>query len=218
MRLDVVDEGVGFDADAQGGGRIGEGSGFGLFQIRERVRLAGGEMQIEGTPNEGTRVTILLPPDGPPLVEVQAEAGLPAGAKPLADVPAHARPATAPATKLRVLVVDDHPIVRKGLADLLREQKEIETVIEASDGPEAVALCRQSPLDVVVMDVTMPRMDGVEATRRIKQSRPEIRIIGLSMHENGDMAKAMMDAGAVAYFRKDVRADALISAILAGVP
>ena len=218
MRLDVVDEGVGFDVDVQAGGRIGEGSGFGLFQIRERVRLAGGEMKIEGTPHEGTRVTILLPPDGPPLVEVQVEAGLPAGAQPLADVPARARPAAAPASKLRVLVVDDHPIVRKGLADLLREQKEIETVLEASDGPEAVALCRQSPLDVVVMDVTMPRMDGVEATRRIKQSRPEIRIIGLSMHENGDMAKAMMDAGAVAYFRKDVRAEALISAILVTLP
>jgi DNA-binding NarL/FixJ family response regulator len=120
--------------------------------------------------------------------------------------------------KLRVLVSDDHPIVRKGLADLLREQKEIEIVLEASDGPEAVDLCQRSPIDVVVMDVTMPRMDGIEATRRIMRARPQIRVIGLSMHEDADMAKAMMDAGAIAYFRKDVPADVLISAILAAIP
>jgi DNA-binding NarL/FixJ family response regulator len=137
------------------------------------------------------------------------------GAPSQADVPAHPGPPGPPDAKLRVLVADDHPIVRKGLADLLREQKEIETVVEASDGPEAVDLCQRSPIDVVVMDVTMPRMDGVEATRRIKQSRPPTRIIGLSMHEDADMAQAMIEAGAVAYFRKDVRADTLISAVLA---
>jgi DNA-binding NarL/FixJ family response regulator len=92
------------------------------------------------------------------------------------------------------------------------------TVIEARDGQEALYLCQRSPIDVVVMDVTMPGMDGVEATRRIKLARPQTRIIGLSMHEDSDMAQAMIEAGAVAYFRKDVRADALISAILAAAP
>jgi PAS domain S-box-containing protein len=217
MRLEVIDEGVGFNAPGEGS--IGEGgSGFGLFQIRERVGLVGGKMEIEGTPNEGTRVTIILPPDGRQLAMAEADAGSPTGVEPHADVPARPGPPASPASKLRVLVADDHPIVRKGLADLLREQKEIEIVIEARDGQEALDLCQRSPIDMVVMDVTMPRMDGVEATRRIKQARPQTRIIGLSMHEDADMAKAMIEAGAVAYFRKDVRADALISAILAAAP
>jgi signal transduction histidine kinase len=217
MRLEVVDEGVGFDAP--GGGGIGEGgSGFGLFQIRERVRLVGGEMKIEGMPNAGTRATIILPPDGRHLAKAPADAGFPPGVQPRADAPACPGPPASPASKLRVLVTDDHPIVRKGLADMLREQKDIVTVIEASDGQEALDLCQRRPIDVVVMDVTMPRMNGVEATRRIKQARPQTRIIGLSMHEDADMAKAMIEAGAVVYFRKDVRADALISAILAAAP
>jgi DNA-binding NarL/FixJ family response regulator len=117
-----------------------------------------------------------------------------------------------------VLVADDHPLVRKGLADLLREQEKIEIVLEAGDGSEAVDLCQRSDVDVVVMDVTMPRLDGIEATRRIKQSRPRTRVIGLSMHEDADMAKAMLEAGAAAYFRKDAPAAALISAIFAAVP
>ncbi len=217
MRLEVIDEGVGFDAPGEDGLREGR-SGFGLFQIRERVGLVGGKMEIEGTPNEGTRVTITLPPDGPQPALAEADAGSPAGAQPQADAPARPGPPASPASKLRVVVTDDHPVVRKGLADMLREQKEIVIVIEARDGQEALDLCQQRPIDVVVMDVTMPRMDGVEATRRIKQARPQTRIIALSMHEDAVMAKAMIEAGAVAYFRKDVRADALISAILAAAP
>ena len=219
MRLEVVDEGVGFDVP--GGGRIEEGgSGFGLFQIRERVGLVGGTMQIESTPNEGTRATILLPPDGRDLANDGADLGSPSAAEPPAEISAAVGPPASPAStsRLRVLVADDHPIVRKGLADLLREQKEIEIVFEAGDGPEAIDLCERSHIDVVVMDVTMPRMDGLQATRRIKRARPQTRVIGLSMHENGDMAQTMIEAGAVAYFRKDVRADALIAAILAAAP
>jgi PAS domain S-box-containing protein len=218
IRLEVLDEGVGFDAP---GGGIGEGgSGFGLFQIRERVGVMGGQMEIESIPNEGTRTTIILPPDGWKLAKTRADAGSPVGAEPPSDAPAVAGPpdSTASTRKLRVLVADDHPIVRKGLADMLREQNGIEVVIEAADGPEAIDLCQRNPIDVVVMDVTMPRMDGLRATRCIKQTRPQTRVIGLSMHEDGDMAKAMIEAGAIAYFRKDIRADTLISAILAAAP
>jgi PAS domain S-box-containing protein len=213
MCLEVVDGGVGFDVPAEVG--LGEGrGGFGLFHIRERISLVGGTMKIESSPSEGTRVTLVLPHDGSQPPAPGTEAGSSAIAALQTETPAAAAVPASPGGKLRVLVADDHPIVRKGLADLLREQKEIEIVLEAGDGPEAVDLCQRSTVDVVVMDVTMPRLDGIEATRRIKQSRPRTRIIGLSMHERADMAKAMLEAGATAYFRKDVPAETLISAIL----
>jgi DNA-binding NarL/FixJ family response regulator len=116
--------------------------------------------------------------------------------------------------KLRVLVADDHPIVRKGLADLLREQPGIEVVVEARDGQEAVERARETSPDVVVMDINMPRLSGIEATRCIKEDLPHVVVIGLSMHEEDDMGQAIREAGAAAYFRKDTPAEVLLPAIL----
>lgn len=115
---------------------------------------------------------------------------------------------------IRVLVADDHEILRKGLVDLLSEQPEIEVVGAAGDGQAAVDLALQTQPDVVIMDVTMPRLNGIEATRKIVERLPEVRVIGLSMHERQDMATAMREAGAVAYFMKSGAAEEMISAIL----
>lgn len=115
--------------------------------------------------------------------------------------------------RLRVMLVDDHRIVRQGLAGLLRVEDDLEVVGEASDGQMAIDLADRLRPDVVLMDISMPRVNGIEATRRIAARHPDIRIVGLSMHEQADMARAMHDAGAAAYVPKDGPTEALLDAI-----
>jgi len=114
---------------------------------------------------------------------------------------------------IRVLLADDHKIVREGLGSLLAEQQGIDVVGQAEDGLEALEMVRSLRPDVVIMDVSMPRLDGVEATRRLKAEFSWINVIGLSMHEESDMAQAMCNAGAVAYLNKGGPSEKLIEAI-----
>ncbi|MBI5565306.1 MAG: response regulator transcription factor, partial [Chloroflexi bacterium] len=87
-------------------------------------------------------------------------------------------------SKIRVLVVDDHSLFREGIVGTLSRQPDIEVVGEASDGLEAVVVARNLQPDVILMDVTMPGTDGIEATRLIKQERPETRIVMLTVHDD----------------------------------
>ncbi len=97
---------------------------------------------------------------------------------------------------MRVLLVDDHAMVREGLRSVLESYQEVEVVGEASDGEEAVTLVHQLRPTVVVMDINMPRLNGIEATGRIKSRYPEITIIGLSVNADPDNQDAMIAAGA----------------------
>jgi DNA-binding NarL/FixJ family response regulator len=110
--------------------------------------------------------------------------------------------------------VDDHALVRNGLSSVLRYHTELQVVGEAADGHEAVSLAAALKPDVVVMDVNMPRMDGVEASKRIKRDFPSTVVIGLSMHDGGEHESAMRESGAAAYLTKDSAADRLIETIL----
>ncbi len=112
-----------------------------------------------------------------------------------------------------MLLADDHKIVREGLASLLRTQPQIEVVAEACDGQMAVEMTRQLNPDIVLMDVSMPRLNGVEATARIVAEVPRVRIIGLSMHPESDMARAMCAAGAAAYLSKSADPETVIETI-----
>jgi len=118
-----------------------------------------------------------------------------------------------PCQKIRVLLADDHAILRRGLATLLADEPDMEVVAEAADGQQAVLLAKQVVPDVILMDVTMPRLNGIEATRRITAELPGICVIGLSMHDEADMAAMMRRAGAREYLTKDVSAESLIQAI-----
>jgi DNA-binding NarL/FixJ family response regulator len=122
------------------------------------------------------------------------------------------------ARPIRVLLVDDHPVLRRGFAELLSEHEDIEVVGEASDGQEAVELAFKTRPDVVLMDVTMPNLSGVEATKRIMACLPKTYIIGLSMHEGQDMAAAMCAAGARVYLSKSQDSHLLIDAVYASKP
>ena len=104
-------------------------------------------------------------------------------------------------------------VMRQGLAGLLRVEPDIEIIGEASNGQSAVNLIRELRPDVVLMDISMPGMDGIEATRIIHKEFPEVRIIGLSMFQEEAQQAAMREAGAVAYMTKSGPSEALIEAI-----
>jgi DNA-binding NarL/FixJ family response regulator len=105
--------------------------------------------------------------------------------------------------------------MRQGLSHLLGVEADIEIVGEASDGQFAVEMVRRLVPDVVTMDINMPRMDGIEATRIIRAEHPNVHVIGLSMFEQDERAQAMLDAGAVNYLTKSGASEVLLSAIRA---
>jgi DNA-binding NarL/FixJ family response regulator len=110
-------------------------------------------------------------------------------------------------------MVDDHVIVRQGLCSLVNNEEGMEVVGEAADGRTAIKLARELKPDVIVIDVNMPGMDGVEATRRINRDTPDIKIIALSMYSKKSFILEMLKAGALGYILKDAAFDELIKAI-----
>jgi len=117
------------------------------------------------------------------------------------------------ADRIRVMLVDDHGMVRKGLAAFLSNAADILLAGEARDGQEAVELCEQLRPDVVLMDLVMPKMDGVAATRLIRQRCPEVRIVALTSFQERDLVRDALQAGAISYLLKDVTGEALAEAI-----
>jgi DNA-binding NarL/FixJ family response regulator len=114
---------------------------------------------------------------------------------------------------IRILIADDHHVVRRGLAFFLRTQKDIEIVGEAGNGKEAVELTRSLKPDLVLMDLVMPEMDGIEATKRIKSEMPEVKIMMLTSFSDQDHVIPALEAGASGYQLKDIQPDELISCI-----
>ena len=101
-----------------------------------------------------------------------------------------------------MILADDHSIMRNGLATLLGEQADIRVVAQAANGQEAIDLCREHQPHVLVLDVAMPVLDGVQACRAITQEMPSVHIIGLSMFDSADLARPMLAAGADSYLSK----------------
>jgi DNA-binding NarL/FixJ family response regulator len=116
---------------------------------------------------------------------------------------------------IRVAIIDDHALVRAGLKELLAGDDEVEVVATGVDGAEAVAVVERKHPDVVLMDLSMPNVDGVEATRRISQSQPDARVVALTSFAERDRVLAALDAGAVGYLLKDTEPDELRRAIRA---
>ncbi len=114
---------------------------------------------------------------------------------------------------LKVLLADDHPVVRQGLRTMLNTDSDFQVLAEASDGEEAVRLAAEHRPDVILMDMRMPNMDGIEATRRIKASSPATTVIMLTVHNNKAYIVAAVRAGASAYLLKDASRDLVVHTI-----
>jgi DNA-binding NarL/FixJ family response regulator len=117
------------------------------------------------------------------------------------------------ATPAHILIADDHALVREGLRTMLSGEEGIEVIAEANDGRQALNICRELGPDLVLMDVRMPVMDGLEATRKIKAEMPKTSVMMVTMHENPDYLFEAVKAGAAGYVLKDASGERLLSAV-----
>jgi DNA-binding NarL/FixJ family response regulator len=114
---------------------------------------------------------------------------------------------------IKVLLADDHRIMREALRSLIEKESDMKVVGEAADGRIAVRLSREVSPDVVIMDITMPELNGVEATNQILSEAPNVKILGLSMHSDEHFVAGMLKAGGSGYLLKDCAAEELVQAI-----
>ena len=116
-------------------------------------------------------------------------------------------------SRITVFLAEDHAVVREGLAELIRREVDMEVVGEAGDGEDTVRQVQQLKPDIVLMDIAMPGMNGVEATRQIKINIPQTRVLVLTAYDNPEFVTAAIEAGAVGYLLKNVRRKELTTAI-----
>jgi PAS domain S-box-containing protein len=213
ISMNVADNGAGFDV-ARLKTEIGPTEGIGLFGISERLSYLGGHMQIDSAIGRGSRFT-LTAPISTTFEEFGSQHVERNSAVSVAISPERVAQADQKEKKIRIMLVDDHLVMRQGLAGLLRGEADFEIVGEASDGKSAVALARRIRPDVILMDISMPIMDGIQATRKIHKDFPHICIIGLSMFQENEQESAMREAGAVQYLAKTGPSELVIESIRA---
>jgi CheY-like chemotaxis protein/anti-sigma regulatory factor (Ser/Thr protein kinase) len=207
LTVTVQDRGRGFDPSAEPPTTEPH---FGLFSIRERMEAVGGNFSLTSVPGGGTTARLSLLIHSSPQPNRRSS--------PRETVPSLSSDRTIQEHQLiRILMVDDHPMVRQGLRAIVDQFEGMQVVGEAADGGEAVRLAQSLRPEVVIMDVNLPTMDGVEATRQIAAGIPNVVVIGLSVHNSLQIEDAIKQAGATAYLTKDAAPEQLQQAILAAV-
>ena len=117
--------------------------------------------------------------------------------------------------KIKVLLAEDHIVVREGIRELIQGENDMEVVGEAGDGAEAIELVSQVEPDVILMDIAMPKLNGIEATRRIKESHPSVSILILTAYDSEEFIFALVEAGAAGYLLKNVQGREVLNSIRA---
>jgi CheY-like chemotaxis protein len=197
-----------------------ENGHFGLFSVKERMQAMGGRLDVDSRPGEGATITMRLP-----LTRGKsAEGGMPAdrflaaaAGKRLSEESIFQIPNPPfhppPGNTIRLLLVDDHTMVRQGLRSLLESYEDVMIVGEAANGEEAIELVEQLRPALVVMDLNMPKKNGIEATARIKARWPETVVIGLSVQAGEEARRAILNAGGAVLLTKEAAVDELYRTI-----
>ena len=165
-------------------------AGAGLRGMRERALLVGAELAVDSRLGDGTAVRLTLRPEGAAVT-----------------VPFPAR----------LLIADDHVMVRRGLRLVLDHEPDLRVVAEASDGAEALVRVRETEIDLAILDVSMPRMTGLQATAELARLHPEVRVLMLSMHDNEQYLFEALKAGASGYVLKTAADRDLVEACRAAL-
>ncbi len=206
VELSIADDGTGFNVE-EAANRSRRGAGYGLFNIAERMQYLGGALKIDSGP-DGTRVTLSAPVAAELAVDPPSIPPPPQGLQPR-------EAARRRAGTIRLLIADDQQLMRQGIHTILDQDKQFSIVGEASTGQEAVRLARELEPDVVVMDIDMPEMNGIEATQLLTAELPAVHVIALSMFADKQYVGEMLRAGAAGYLLKDCAGDDLTRAIQA---
>jgi CheY-like chemotaxis protein len=204
--ISVSDQGKGFDPEILMNDKTT--IGLGLVSLRERVSYIGGTFLIESSPGQGCRITLTLPDSTSGETSPADHSAVLSKCFPDRDEMNE--------KKIKVLLVDDHKIMRQGLVRLISNQMDIQVIGEASSGLQAIELARQLNPDMILIDISMPDMDGMKATKIIKREMPHIHVIGLSMFED-EVTQAMRNSGAAAFISKTASTSELLRTIYAVV-
>jgi len=202
LRIAVQDKGKGFNT-----GRLEPtqpGHQFGLFSVKERMEELGGWLHVESALGHGTTVTLGLPFTSAAVSPPESSA----------DEGQVSSPEARTAGVRRLLLVDDHAMVRQGLRAILDHYPDLVIIGEAADGREAVSIVNKRAPDVVIMDINMPRMDGIEATKRIKKDHPATVVIAVSVNDTPQVRESMQRAGASAFLSKEEAGERLYETIV----
>ncbi|MDT7043717.1 PAS domain S-box protein [Candidatus Nitronereus thalassa] len=198
LNITVEDHGKGFKLNT-----IDNLKKFGLLSIRERLEALQGCFDLDSQPGKGTRATLIVP-----LHKNQSKPLIPS------DIRTPVQKNHLPSSEIvRILLVDDMAMVREGLRSLLQNYTNLKVVAEAENGQEAIELARAVQLDVIVMDINMPKVNGIDATRHILNEAPHLKVIGLSINEDKEQRDLMLQAGAMEHLKKDCPAEELYQAI-----
>ena len=214
ISIEVRDTGAGFDLSVVQPQDGGQPLKFGLFSIRERMKAFGGRLDLVTAPGQGTSAVLVLPLEN--VVESRTvNPARDAFTSVRASVPDRVKRVVMPSPQkiLTVLLVDDHAMMRQGLRSVLEAHTDIQIIGEAADGQEAVAMTDSLRPAVVIMDINMPRLNGIEATVRIKDEHPDIRVIGLSVNAGRNNKEAMLKAGADMLLTKEAAVEELYRCI-----
>lgn len=224
VNISIRDEGAGFDAESVM--QEGSSNGFGLFSVRERLELMGGMMEVESSPGLGSHFTLRLPAGDLNFCSngnCCEKAGCDRCLVAMGPAASHASEfpvRVAPPVKLgeeqrpiRVVLADDHSMVRQGLKRVFSDEADFTVVGEAANSKEALKLARELEPDMVVMDLHMPLMSGLEATEQIRRELPSVQVIGLTMDVDKRVRQTMRRAGALDLLHKGGSAEDLIQKI-----